>query len=65
MGIGGFLKALFTNRRGYAFMIPILTITFQQLGLGASDTQINDLLDKGAALMSGLLSLWSLRSPKP
>lgn len=61
----GILKALLTNRRGLAFLIPLLTFILNQSGIAANDTQVTDIATQASGLISGLLALWSLYKPKP
>jgi hypothetical protein len=60
----GFFKDLLTNRRGYAFLIPVVTMGLQRAGIVANDDQVGSAIDQAAGLASALLALWSLRAPK-
>lgn len=59
-----FIKDLFLNRRGWAFLVPVVVVGLQRAGIVATDAQVSTALDQGAALLASGLALWSLRRPK-
>jgi Sec-independent protein secretion pathway component TatC len=59
-----FIQSIFTNRRGIAFLIPVVIVGLQRVGVVTTEAEVGTLLDQAAALIAGLLSLWSLARPK-
>jgi hypothetical protein len=58
------LREFLGNRRAWSFVIPLVVIGLQRTGIVATDDQVGTVLDQTAALISGLLALWSLQRPR-
>ena len=60
-----FIQMILSNRRGWAFLVPIAVIGLQRAGITTNDATVNTAIDQAAGVLAGVLSLWSLFKPKP